>query len=273
MNRLTWIIMIAVVILLGAAVFTSRASSIQRLDRLPGGIGSGPSVEEITDSSAVIALKTGAPAFCQVNYGSTLQYGQMRRMTMSGPMTDHRILLPGLQPDTEYHFRLTAVDVGARVFQSRDLTFKTKPAATGKPTGRNVASLKGGAKVIGVSSNYGGEGNDSTYGANQAIDGDPSTEWSSNSDGDRAWIEIELSQTSRLIAIGFWTRTMGTTAQIREFEIIVDGRTKLGPFTVPNAAGIHYFPVDVAAKRLRFAVVKSSGGNTGAIEIEALAAP
>lgn len=273
MRRLAWI-PILVIVLAGVVVISSRAGSIQSLDRLPGGIGSGPSVEETTDSSAVIALMTGAPAFCQVNYGSTPQYGEMRRMTMmSGPMTDHRILLPGLQPDTEYHFRLTAVDVEARVFQSRDLTFKTKPAATGKPTGRNVASLKGGTKVVGVSSNYGGEGNDSTYGANQAIDGDPSTEWSSNGDGDRAWIEIELSQPSRLIAIGFWTRTMGTTAQIREFEIIVDSRTKLGPFTVPNAAGTHYFPVDVEAKRLRFAVVKSTGGNTGAIEIEALAAP
>ena len=105
------------------------------------------------------------------------------------------------------------------------------------------------------------------------IDGDPSTEWSSNGEGDHAWIEVELSQASHLTAIGFWTRTMGATAQIREFEVIVDGRTKLGPFIVPNASGIHYFPVDVEAKRLRFAVVKSSGGNTGAIEIEALAAP
>jgi len=252
---------------------TTRAEQIQPLDRLPGGIAAGPSIEEVTDTSAVIALKTSAPAFCQVNYGSTPQYGQMRRMSMSGPMTDHRIVLPGLQPETVYHVRLTAVDVHARIFQSPDLTFKTKAARAGRPAGRSVASLRAGAKVVGVSSNYGGGGVEGAFGANHAIDGDPSTEWSSNGDGDAAWIEIELARSSHITAIGFWTRTMGPTAQIQRFEVVADGKTRLGPFTLPDAAGIHYFPVDVTAKRLRFNVLRSSGGNTGAVEIEALTSP
>ena len=270
MNRIGWMIISLIAILAGVAVFTSRANPIQSLDRLPGGISSGPAIEDVTDTSATITLKTGAPAFCQVNYGSTPQYGQMQRMTMSGPMTDHRILLPGLQPDTDYHFRLTAVDAEARVFQSADLSFRTKPAASGKPTGRNVASMSAGARVVGVSSNYGGEGNDSTYGANHAIDGDPGTEWSSNGDGNKGWIEIELAQSYHITTIGVWTRTMGSSAQIQQFEVVANGKTRLGPLTLPNASGIHYFPVDVTAKRLRFNVVKSNGGNTGAVEIEAL---
>ncbi len=267
-----WLVIITIV-LLGVAVVATRANPVQPLERLPGGISSGPSIEEVTDTSAVIALKTGAPAFCQVNYGTSSQYGQMRRMSMSGPMTDHRILLPGLQPDTVHHFRLTAVDAAARIFQSADITFKTRQATSGKPAGKNVASLSAGAKVVGVSSNYGGEGNASTFGANHAIDGDPSTEWSSNGDGDKAWIEIELAREYHLTAIGFWTRTMGSSAQIQQFEVVADGKVRLGPFTLPNASGIHYFPVDVTAKRLRFNVLKSSGGNTGAVEIEALAEP
>lgn len=252
---------------------STRAGPVRPLERLPGGIISGPAVDTITDSSAVIALKTAAPAFCQVNYGPTPQYGQMRRMSMSGPMTDHRILLPGLQPETTYHVRLTAVDVQARVYQSSDFTFKTLPATSGHPQGQNVATIAAGARIAGVSSNYGGEGNESAYGANHAIDGDPTTEWSSNGDGDRAWIEIELAKPYDLTAIGFWTRTMGTSAQIGQFTVVADGKTKLGPFTLPGAGGIHYFPVDITAKRLRFDVLKSSGGNTGAVEIEALATP
>ncbi len=264
---------IVVVLVVAGWAVSTRASPIRPLDRLPGGILAGPTVESITDTSAVIVLKTAAPAFCQVNYGPTPHYGQMRRMTMSGPMTDHRILLPALESDTVYHVRLTAVDVQARIYQSRDLTFKTLPVVSARPLGRNVASIAAGAKVVGVSSNYRDEANAGPYGANQAIDGDPTTEWSSNGDGDKAWIEIELSKPYHLTAIGFWTRTMGTSAQIEQFEVVADGTTKLGPFTLPGAAGLHYFPVDVTARRLRFNVLKSSGGNTGTVEIETLATP
>ena len=66
--------------------------------------------------------------------------------------------------------------------------------------------------------------------------------------------------------LGLWPMAM-------RFEVVADGQTRLGPFTVPDAGGIHYFAVDVTAKRLRFNVVKSSGGNTGALEIGALTAP
>ncbi len=271
--RYVWLLVVVAALLTGVGVLTTRASPIQPLARLPGGIVAGPSVESINDASAVIMLRTAAPAFCQVNYGPTPQYGQMRRMTMLGPMTDHRILLSGLQPDTVYHFRLTAVDVQARIYQSADLTFKTIHVTSGRPKGQNVASIVAGARIVGVSSNYGDESNTSTYGANHAIDGDPTTEWSSNGDGDKAWIEIELAKSYHLTTIGFWTRTMGSSAQIQQFEVIADAKAKLGPFTLPDAAGIHYFPVDVTARRLRFNVLKSNGGNTGAVEIEALTAP
>jgi len=270
-----WGILVVALGVAGAVAYlaTGRAGAVQPLENLPGGIVTGPTFEELTDTSALIALRTGAPALCQVNYGTTTEYGLMRRMSMTGPMDDHRILLPGLKPDTIYHARLTAVDTGARLYQSGDLTFRTKPSRQAAPAGRNVASLAAGARVIGVSSNYGGAGNTSTFGANNAIDGDAATEWSSNGDGDRAWIEIELPDATRLAAIGFWTRTMGSSAQIQEFEAVADGTTRLGPFTIADAGRAHRFPVDVTAKRLRFNVLKSSGGNTGAVEIEALAAP
>lgn len=272
---LRWAALIAVLGLLGVIAYVGigRANAIQPLEKLPGGIVSGPTFEDLTDTSVVLAVTTGAPAFCQVNYGPTPEYGVMRRMSMAGPMDNHRILLPGLKPDTVYHVRLTAVDIHARLYQSGDLTFQTKPSSQASSGAQNVATVAAGARVVGVSSNYGGEGNDSTFGATNAIDGDTATEWSSNEDGDRAWIEIELAKSHDLVELGFWTRTMGSSAQIQQFEVIADGKARLGPFTVTDAGRIHRFPVDVTAKRLRFNVLKSTGGNTGAVEIEALTAP
>lgn len=274
-RRFVWPLAVVAIAIAVIAVWTlsTRAGPIQPLAQLPGGISGGPAVESVTSSSATIALKTGAPVFCQVNFGTTTDYGQMQRMSMTGPMTDHRILLAGLQADTLYHVRLTAVDGGARVYQSADFTFKTLPPPAGRPQGKNMATVAAGAKIVDVSSNYGGGDNASTYGALHAIDGDPTTEWSSNDDGNKAWIEIELAKPTHLIAIGFWTRTMGSSAQIEQFEVVADGKTRLGPFTLPDASGMQYFPVDVTAQRLRFNVLKSSGGNTGAVEIEALANP
>jgi hypothetical protein len=41
-----------------------------------------------------------------------------------------------------------------------------------------------------------------------------------------------------------------------------------GPFEVNDALTLHYFDADLTATRLRFEAVESSGGNTGAVEIE-----
>ena len=59
--------------------------------------------------------------------------------------------------------------------------------------GINLASLRNGVSVAAVSSNFGEGGIYSTFGAADAIDWDPPTEWSSASDGDTAWIDVELA--------------------------------------------------------------------------------
>ena len=139
--------------------------------------------------------------------------------------------------------------------------------------GDNLALAEKGASVVGVSSNFGGGNVDSAFGANSALDGNPSTQWSSDGDGDDAWIEIALATRTNVTSLGFWTRTMGTSAQISSFQVVTDlGRT-IGPFTVNSAATISFFDTDFEATRLRFEVIESSGGNTGAIEIEVYGTP
>ena len=78
--------------------------------------------------------------------------------------------------------------------------------------GINLASLRNGVSVAAVSSNFGEGGIYSTFGAADAIDWDPLTEWSSASDGDTAWIDVELASETNRTSVGFWTQTMGDTA-------------------------------------------------------------
>jgi hypothetical protein len=127
--------------------------------------------------------------------------------------------------------------------------------------------------VKGVSSNYGGGDVNSTYGANKAFDGDTNTEWSSNGDGDKAWIEIDLGKDYAITSLGFQTRTMGTSAQIQRFQAITDRGENLGPFDLPDAKFVYNFPVSTTVRTLRFEVLKSSGGNTGAAEIQVYGSP
>lgn len=118
-----------------------------------------------------------------------------------------------------------------------------------------------------MSSQFGGEAADGAYAAMRAIDGNPSTQWSSNGDGDGAWIEIELPAPTHVARVGFWTRTMGSTAQIFSFRIVTEQGEEIGPFSLSDAAQIYTFDTDFTAHRLRFEALETSGGDTGAVEI------
>ncbi len=139
--------------------------------------------------------------------------------------------------------------------------------------GENLALLANGAALVGVSSNYQDRPNDSAFGANNALDGDLATEWSSNGDGDEAWIEIELPEVTQVRTIGFWTRTMGDSAQVFSVRVLTDRDEIYGPFELGDADSVYYFDTDFTAQRLRFEAVDTNGGNTGAIEIEVYGEP
>ena len=157
-----------------------------------------------------------------------------------------------------------------------DMTFRTLPADLAPEAnvrGENLALAEKGARVTSVSSNYGSTSIDSSFGANNALDGNPSTEWSSQGDGDGAWIEIELAQVTKVNSLGFWTRTMGTSAQIQSFRVITGSGDVFGPFVLDDASSVHYFDVGFTTKSLRIEAVDTSGGNTGAVEIEVYGQP
>ncbi len=98
-----------------------------------------------------------------------------------------------LQPDTVYYARLQGVGPDGTLYRSEEFTFRTLPAGAGGGGAVNLASPQVGARVVGVSSNYGSGSDDSSYGALKAVDGNPSTQWSSDGEGDEAWEVVTSS--------------------------------------------------------------------------------
>ena len=207
-------------------------------------LAEGPTVTDITPYSATVLATTDVDVVCGVSYGPTADYGWIATdMDMAGGgHVDHHPLLTGLEPDTEYHYSFGGIDVDGNVYRSGDFTFRTPPldaSEARRPAGDNLALSGNGARVAGASSVFGGGGNDGPW----------------------------------VTSIGFWTRTMGTSAEIFSFRVITDRGEVAGPFELGGAGAPHYFPTDLTAERLRFENVSTSGGNTGAVEIEVYGSP
>ena len=101
----------------------------------------------------------------------------------------------------------------------------------------------------------------------KAVDGSLSTEWSSMGDGDEAYIVIDLGTSMEITGIGFRTREMSDGTSItNSYTVSVDGADVIGPFD----AGIGLFVSDLSAigQVVRIDMHTTTGGNTGAVEIE-----
>ena len=174
-------------------------------------------VVDITSTSATVTAQTSIDVACAVAFGTTTEYGRLAVDSDMGGTGhgDHHPLLTGLEPDTEYHLTFGGIGPDGTVNGYKDLTFRTKPAdaePASRSQDKNLALAENGGRVTRVSSNYGSPLMDSSFGANNALDGNQSTQWSSQGDGNGAWIEIEFAQDSHVTSLGFWTRTMGTSA-------------------------------------------------------------
>jgi hypothetical protein len=229
---------------------------------------------DISDTDAVLLFESSIPLACSVVFGKTTAYGQIAvdQDMAGGAHTDHHPFLSGLEADSEYHYRVQGTAADGTLYIGVDGTFRTLPAQEEKEI--NLASLEAGARIVDVSSNFGGAANDEPWGADNAIDGDRATAWSSAGDGDAAFIEIELAGPAQLTALEVWTRSMSDgTAQIFAFTLTTGDGEVLGPFTLQDAAQPYRFEVNVIARSVRLDVVDSSGGNTGLIEFAAYGTP
>lgn len=220
---------------------------------------SGPHVEpDRSGEAAVLTVETSIDAICAVSYGIGDPVGDIATDTQMEPEghSEHRVTLSGLRPGTQYSYRLQGVGSDGRLYRSEVLTFST-PEAPRSAIGRNLAE---GAEILEVSSEF-----SSSFAAANAVDGDVGTEWSTAGDGDDAFVTIDLGTEAEVDAVLFRTRRMSDGSAItRTFTVTIDEDETLGPF----AAGPEPVDVSFRGRVLRFDVEESSGGNTGAVEIE-----
>ena len=219
-------------------------------------------IELTFDPSGTFAnldVDTTIDVACSVIYGTDDTYGSIAvDSDMQGGAHDvHGPLLTNLQPDTEYQYILQGSDTAGTIYRSEQLTFRT-PAAIDNGLGDNVAPT---GTISAVSSEF-----SDSFGASNAIDGDVGTEWSSAGDGDDAWIEIDLGALREITAVAFRTRQMTDgTAITDSFTITLDRQT-FGPFD--NGPEAVMLDQPVTASVVRIDAVQTTGGNTGATEIE-----
>jgi hypothetical protein len=233
-----------------------------------------PRIVEITSADAVLIFSSSIPLACSVVYGRTSAYGMISTdQDMSGGAhTDHSPLLINLDPDTEYHYRVQGTSGDGTLYVGEDLVFRTLPEE--EMTEINLASFRENGRVVRVSSNFGGASNSDRWGANSAIDGKRATAWSSNGDGDDAYIEIEFRSPSKIYAVEVWTRSMSDgTAIIKAFTLKTDSGETFGPFTLEDDRKAYRYDIDAVTRTIRLDVVDSTGGNTGLIEIAAYGTP
>jgi hypothetical protein len=234
-----------------------------------------PRIADLGGEDGTLLFVSSVPLACSVVYGETTAFGQVAvdQDMNGGAHTNHHPALSGLKPDTLYHYRVQGTAANGSLYASSVMTFRTPVAAAAGVGPLNLASLEAGASIVAVSSNYGSGPNDGSFGANSAIDGRRTTEWSSNGDGDGGFVEIALSREARLGAVEVWTRSMSNnTAQIFKFTLTTDKGEVLGPYELPDAAKPHRFEIDVTAKSLRLDVISSNGGNVGLVEFAAFEA-
>lgn len=221
-------------------------------------VGDPEIIPDATGTIATLTIETNIDAVCAVAYGPTESLGALSTDSDmgGGAHDDHQAIMSGLEPDTTYYYRLQGVGVDGNLYRSDLRTFTTPAAST--PQRTNVAV---GATVVEVSSEF-----SSSFGGDRAIDGDLATEWSSQGDGDDAFITIDLGRSVDISGIGFRTREMSDGSSIAQsFSVMIDG-VSYGPFE----AGLGLAVADLSAtgQIVRIDIETSTGGNTGAVEIE-----
>jgi hypothetical protein len=231
-------------------------------------------VEDDIGTRAVVRVTTRVPVSCKTHYGAAA--AALDRVAtdpdmIPGTMTTmHHVPLENLVPGTTYFLQGVAQDADGTVHSTLIGSFTTGPGdATQAMT--NMASQSQGSTIASVSSNWAGGANDSAFGVDHVIDGDMYTEWSTNGDGDGAWLVIDLGQARTLTHFAYRSRKMTDgTSIVTRFRLIFDDTVTIGPMDSPDPDTRYAFALSqpVMAQRVRFEAVTTSGGNTGAKELQ-----
>ena len=229
-------------------------------------------VDPFDTTHGVFHVTTTEPTICSITWGETTQLGNLNNsLTMNGTgIIQHDVPLPGAEAGKTYYFTVQGSTADGRVFQSEMATFTLPEVEAAAEPDQEMAvhgeNLAVGASVVVASSEF-----SAAWSADNAIDGDMSTEWATLGDGSEGFIEIDLGAESDIVGFEFITRSMSDgTAITTEYTVEVDG-TVFGPFAAGTPADPGFAAAEASGRVVRFMISDSSGGNTGAIEIRVFA--
>ncbi len=233
--------------------------------------------EEIGSTRAVVRFATSRPTSCEAEYGVAEDAMDLRATDPEMPDGElvlvHEVPLEDLPAETEIFWRARAVDADGVVAVSDVHSFTTLAEAD---NGTPLQNFAAGTPAAQVSSNFGGGDNAGTWGADLAFDGQMSTEWATDGDGDDAMIAIDLGSVRKITHVAFRSRKMADgTSIIEQFQVRFDDGEAVGPFDSPNPDERYVFELANAqsAQIITFEALQTTGGNTGAKEIEFLGTP
>ena len=218
----------------------------------------------------IFRVTTTEPMICAIVWGPTEALGNFNNsLAMNGTgIVEHDVFLPGAIPGEEYYFRVQGSTADGTLYSSETDTFTIpalaiEPPSTESAGGTNLAL---DATVVEVSSAF-----NASFAAENAIDDSGTTEWSSDGDGDDAFITLDLGGDQQISAVEFITRSMlDGTAVTETFTVTVDDTTTFGPFVAGTPVDPSPAEIDTSGRVLRFDVDTSTGGNVGAVEIRVL---
>ena len=223
-------------------------------------------VDPLDPGRGIFRVTTTVPSICSITWGETEALGNLNNsLSMNGTgIIQHDVILPGAEAGQTYFFSVQGSTADGRLFRSEIATF-TLPEAEGQVGGEieRGPNLALTATVTEFSSEF-----SSSFGAALAIDGDNATEWSTRGDGDGGFLTIDLGSSQDLGGFEFLTRSMADGSAITsEYTVTVDGGEVLGPFQAGSPADSRFQATSARGQVLRFEIVTSTGGNTGAVEI------
>lgn len=219
----------------------------------------------------IFRVTTAVPMICAIVWGDTEEFGNFNNsLAMNGTgITQHDVFLPETVPGRIYYFQVQGSTADGTLYRSETGTFTIDAIPPGDDapaaddSGPNLAS---GATVLDVSSEF-----NESFAAANAIDDAGTTEWSSNGDGDEAFITIDLGASHPIAGVEFITRSMLDGSAITEtFTVTVDDTELFGPFAAGTPNDPNRADLETSGRVLRIDVDTSSGGNVGAVEIRIL---
>lgn len=259
--------LVLVLALAAAACGESSASEVRPFSEIQASEFSFEA-DPLDPGRAIFRVTTTEPSICSITWGPTEELGnQNNSLSMNGTgIIQHDVILPGAMAGETYYFTVQGSTADGTLFQSELATFTVPDGGLddrGDADPDRGPNLAVGAMVVDVSSEF-----NASFAADNAVDGDPSTEWSTRGDGDGGFITIDLGATAEIGGLEFITRSMADGSAITtEYRVTIDGGDTLGPFPAGSPADRRFQEVTATGRVLRFDIVSSTGGNTGAVEI------